>query len=165
MTTSSMSLPPLDDVTLTLAGGIGEMPVARDFTAPSPLRAPMAAPLAEVAVSTGGEVSTLVEATSVNCPELRLYSARWITTRSVRGMDKVVGVLLGMATWLSAVSCRVLGNVGLFEDCAYQFPVVSASVRCSAGLLLSRVTVAGGGGAMTNTSCLGSRALFPGLRG
>ena len=34
--------------------------------------------------------------------------------------DKVVGVLLGMARWLSAVTCKLLGNVGLVADCAYQ---------------------------------------------
>src|SRR5690349_54012 len=119
MTTSSVSLPPLDDVTRTWAGGIGEMPVARLFTAPSPLRAPMAIPVPEVAVSTGGDVSSLVEATMVICPELRLYSAREIVTRSVSGMGKVVGVLLAMARWLSAVTCKVAGSVGLFGDCAY----------------------------------------------
>ena len=62
---------------------------------------------------------------------------------------------------MSAVTCRVLGNVGLVADWAYQLPVVSASVRLSTGLLLSRVTLAGGGGASTKTSCWATGALAP----
>ncbi|MNY68332.1 hypothetical protein D3C86_2060760 [compost metagenome] len=95
---------------------------------------------------------------------LRLYSAREIVTRSVNGMGNMVGALLAMARWLSAVTCKVLGNVGLFGDCAYQWPVVLASVKFSSGLLLSRVTVAGGGGAITNTSCWATGALVPACR-
>ena len=34
------------------------------------------------AVSAGGKVSSLLLATRVSCPEVRLYSARWICTRS-----------------------------------------------------------------------------------
>src|SRR5690349_5076565 len=139
MTTSSVSLPPLADVTRTWAGGIGVMPVARLFTAPSPLRAPMARPVPVVAVSTGGDVSSLVEAVMLICPVFRLYSAREIVTRSVSGMGKTVGVLLGMARWLSAVTCKVLGRAGLVGDCAYQWPVVFASEKFSTGLLLVRV--------------------------
>ncbi|MNP74798.1 hypothetical protein D3C76_1717340 [compost metagenome] len=100
----------------------------------------------------------------VICPVLRLYSAREIVTKSVSGMGKVVGVLLAMARWLSAVTCKVLGSVGLFGDCAYQWPVVFASERFRTGLLLSRVTLAGGGGAITNTSCWATGALAPACR-
>ncbi|MNR24593.1 hypothetical protein D3C85_1416830 [compost metagenome] len=79
-------------------------------------------------------------------------------------MDKEVGVLVGMARWLSAVTNRLLGSVGLVADWAYQWPVVSASVRFSTGLLLSSFTVAGGGGAITKTSCCATGALAPALR-
>ncbi|MNI77131.1 hypothetical protein D3C73_1334060 [compost metagenome] len=79
-------------------------------------------------------------------------------------MDKAVGVLVGIARWLSAVTCTVLGKVGLAADCAYQLPVVLASLMFSTGLLLVTVAVAGGGGAMTNTSCWAIGALAPALR-
>ncbi|MNS11509.1 hypothetical protein D3C72_430530 [compost metagenome] len=79
-------------------------------------------------------------------------------------MGKTVGVLVVIARWLSAVTCKVPGRVGLFGDCAYQWPVVSASEKFSTGLLLVRVTLAGGGGANTNTSCWATGALAPACR-
>ncbi|MCY1443492.1 hypothetical protein D9M71_599110 [compost metagenome] len=118
------------------------------------------APLPVRALSIGGLVSSLVLATRVNCPEARLYSARWITTRSVSGRVRVVGVLLGIARWLSAVTCRFIGRAGLSTDWAYQAPVVLASVRVRLGVWLIRVALAGGGGACTKTSCWARRSPF-----
>ena len=165
MTTSSVSLPPLDDVTRTLAGGIGERPVDRVFTAPSPLRAPIGNP----GTSGGGEY-------------------RWRGFITGRGHD---GDLPGAqactrrvksppgrsGAWARSLACcwrwpdgcrrslaRCSATLDCSADCAYQLPVEFASVRFSAGLLLSRVTVAGGGGAMTNTSCWASSALVPACR-
>ncbi|MNZ40779.1 hypothetical protein D3C78_583110 [compost metagenome] len=56
MTTSSVSLPPLAEVTVTRAGGIGDRPVLSVLTLPSPARSPMAAPLLATALRTGGAV-------------------------------------------------------------------------------------------------------------
>ena len=80
MTTSSVSLPPLAEITWTLAGGIGVLRVVSVFKAPSPNIPPRDAPFPVMAVSAGGEVSSLVEADNVSIPEARLYSALWMVT-------------------------------------------------------------------------------------
>ncbi|MNW12140.1 hypothetical protein D3C71_2097540 [compost metagenome] len=73
---------------------------------------------------------------------------------------RVVRLLVGIATLLSALSTRVAGSSGLIADWAYQAPVPLASVRFRLGVWLVRVTAAGGGGAMTNTSCWARRSPF-----
>ncbi|MNF10714.1 hypothetical protein D3C80_2117460 [compost metagenome] len=59
---------------------------------------------------------------------------------------------------MSALTTKVVGRVGLRADCTYQAPVPLASVSDWLGLWLVRLTVAGGGGAMTNTSCCARRS-------
>src|SRR5690606_12056473 len=102
----------------------------------------------------GGAVRSLVEASIVSRPVLRLYSARRMVTRSVSGTDTVVGGrAVGIARWLSAVTCKVFGSDGLTADWPYQLPVELASVMVTATPALSRkLTVPGGGGAMVKIS-------------
>ncbi|MNI83569.1 hypothetical protein D3C73_1403900 [compost metagenome] len=107
---------------------------------------------------TGGLVSSLVLATRVNWPLARLNSARVMVTRSVNGRLTVARLLVGIATLLSAVNVNEAGNSGLRTDWAYQAPVLLASVRLRFGVWLVRVTVAGGGGAITKTSCWARRS-------
>ncbi|MNG23923.1 hypothetical protein D3C84_1085850 [compost metagenome] len=72
----------------------------------------------------------------------------------------MVGVLLGMARLLSALTCRFSGSAGLSADCAYQAPVLLASVRLRFGVWLIKVALPGGGGAWTKTSCWARRSPF-----
>ncbi|MNN48252.1 hypothetical protein D3C81_1627230 [compost metagenome] len=141
-----------------MAGGMGDREVLNVFTAPPPARSPISAPLPVWAVRTGGLVSSLVLATRVNWPLARLNSARVMVTRSVNGRLTVARLLVGIATLLSAVNVSEAGNSGLRTDWAYHAPVLLASVRLRFGVWLVRVTVAGGGGAITKTSCWARRS-------
>ncbi|MNE97155.1 hypothetical protein D3C80_1954580 [compost metagenome] len=90
----------------------------------------------------------------VSRPVLRLYSARRMVTRSVSCTGTVVGTWrVGIARWLSTVTCRIAGSVGLTIDWPYQLPVELASVMVTEVPALSRkLAEPGGGGAMVKTS-------------
>src|SRR5690606_2547042 len=117
-----------------LAGGIGEMLADSDLTTPAPPRAPMAAPLlVAVALREGRTVSSLERASMTNWPDDRLYSARLMDTWSTSGETLVVGVLVAMATLLSAVMLTLAPGVGVLVDWPYQLPVAVASLISTAG--------------------------------
>ncbi|MNP39788.1 hypothetical protein D3C76_1333760 [compost metagenome] len=137
---------------MTRAGGISEIPVVSVLLAPLPAIVAMSAPCPVVATRFGGEVRSLVEASIVTSPDVMLYSARLIVTRSTSFDGWVVGVLVAMAAWLSAVSCRFFGKVGLIADWPYQLPVALDSIMEMVWLSLANEAVPGGGGASMNTS-------------
>ncbi|MNN46671.1 hypothetical protein D3C81_1610610 [compost metagenome] len=91
----------------------------------------------------------------VNRLSLIRYSARVMVTRSVNWTGTVVGArAVGIARWLSTVTCRLAGSDGLTADWPYQLPVELASVMVTGLFALSlKTAVPGGGGAMVKTSC------------
>jgi hypothetical protein len=100
--TASVSEPPADDVTVTVAGGMTS-PTVTLWTGAKAVIARGAAPL----LSTGGVVSSLEDASITRVCVAMEYSALVMNTRSITGLVFVAEVFAGKAGLLNGVALAV----------------------------------------------------------